>query len=53
MQENASYSEKDHMALIEGAQKEAEVKTAAATGGVSNRFQVRPSFAANADPLAV
>lgn len=35
IQENQSYSGKDQMALIEGAQKQAQVTAAAATGGVA------------------
>lgn len=34
-QENAEYAGKDQMALIEGAQKQAQVTAAAATGGVA------------------
>lgn len=33
MQESASFSEKDHMAVIEGAQKQAQVMSAAASNG--------------------
>lgn len=35
MQENQSYSDKDHQALIEGAEKEAQVRVAAATNNVA------------------
>lgn len=35
MEENASYSQKDQLALNEGAEKEAQVRAAAATGGVA------------------
>lgn len=35
MQENASFSQQDHMALVEGAQKKAQATVAAAAGGVA------------------
>lgn len=35
MEENASYVQKDQMSLIEGAEKQAQVRSAAATGGVA------------------
>jgi nicotinamide mononucleotide (NMN) deamidase PncC len=35
MQEGAAYSEKDHLALVEGAVKQAQVASAAASSGVA------------------
>lgn len=35
MQENASYVQKDQLALIEGAEKQAQIRVAAAAGGVA------------------
>lgn len=35
MQENQAFSQQDHMALVEGAQKKAQATVSAATGGVA------------------